>query len=361
MIDTLVSGKQVLHALTIPEGLTSLQAVDRLRENDILVGDIKTIPPEGSLMPDTYKFSRGTKREQLIKIDAAGGAARWWPTSGRTARPTRRSARPPNGHARLDRGKGNRQGGRAAARRRRVHQPPVKNMPLQSDPTIVYGLVGGKGTLGRGILKSEVEQKTPYNTYAIAGLPPGPIANPGRAALEAVANPSKTKDLYFVADGTGGHAFAETLDQHKANVLRWRQIEKDAKDKLAPDADKAGPQLPDCSAEQAQSARRCLGRRPGVRFDWPLRCGWAGARRPAPARRRAGSRCCFRLRIGRSAFAARFVQPAGRWQFKEVDIDLARRWRRRRDARSPQRSTAPSRSRLPRCRRSRSRRPVRPR
>ena len=85
----------------------------------------------------------------------------------------------------------------------------ARNIPLQSDPTIVYGLVGGKGTLGRGILKSEVEQKTPYNTYTIVGLPPGPIANPGRAALEAVASPSRTKDLYFVADGTGGHAFAE--------------------------------------------------------------------------------------------------------------------------------------------------------
>jgi UPF0755 protein len=102
-----------------------------------------------------------------------------------------------------------------------------KHMRLQSDPTIVYGLVGGKGTLGRGILKSEVEQPTPYNTYVIDGLPPGPIANPGVAALEAVANPSRTKELYFVADGTGGHAFAETLDQHAKNVARWRQIEKD--------------------------------------------------------------------------------------------------------------------------------------
>ena len=126
----------------------------------------------------------------------------------------------------------------------------VKNIPLQSDPTIVYGIVGGKATLGRGILKSEIEQKTPYNTYAITGLPPGPICNPGRAALEAVANPSRTKEIYFVADGTGGHAFAETLDQHRQNVVRWRQLEKDAKDKVSPDLDKpagpvpAGPALP---------------------------------------------------------------------------------------------------------------------
>jgi UPF0755 protein len=99
-------------------------------------------------------------------------------------------------------------------------------MKLQSDPTIVYGLVGGRGTLGRGILRSEIDRPTPYNTYVIEGLPPGPIANPGRAALEAVANPSRTKDLFFVADGTGGHVFAETLEAHNRNVARWRQIEK---------------------------------------------------------------------------------------------------------------------------------------
>ena len=102
-----------------------------------------------------------------------------------------------------------------------------KRMKLQSDPTIVYGLVGGKGTLGRGITRAEITSPSPYNTYVIEGLPPGPIANPGRAALEAVANPAKTSDLYFVADGTGGHAFAATLDEHNRNVARWREIEKD--------------------------------------------------------------------------------------------------------------------------------------
>ncbi len=111
-----------------------------------------------------------------------------------------------------------------------------KHMRLASDPTIVYGLVMGKGTLGRSITKADLNQSTPYNTYLIDGLPPGPICNPGRAALEAVAKPARSKDLYFVADGTGGHAFAETLDQHQKNVAHWRQIEKDVKDKLAPDA-----------------------------------------------------------------------------------------------------------------------------
>ena len=101
-------------------------------------------------------------------------------------------------------------------------------MKLQSDPTIIYGLVGGKGSLGRPIQRSEIDQPTPYNTYVIDGLPPGPIANPGRASLEAAANPARTKELYFVADGTGGHAFADNYEQHQRNVARLRVIEQHA-------------------------------------------------------------------------------------------------------------------------------------
>jgi UPF0755 protein len=104
-----------------------------------------------------------------------------------------------------------------------------QRMKLQSDPTIIYGLVGGKGTLGRPIMRSEIEQQTPYNTYVIEGLPPGPIANPGRASLEATANPARTKELFFVADGTGGHAFAENLSQHQLNVTKLRQFEQQAR------------------------------------------------------------------------------------------------------------------------------------
>jgi UPF0755 protein len=100
-----------------------------------------------------------------------------------------------------------------------------QKMKLQSDPTIIYGLVFGKGALGHPLTKSEIAQPTPYNTYVIDGLPPGPIANPGRASIEAAANPARTKELYFAADGTGGHAFAETYDQHLKNVARLRVIE----------------------------------------------------------------------------------------------------------------------------------------
>src|SRR5947208_7810885 len=116
---------------------------------------------------------------------------------------------------------------------------------LESDPTIIYGLVGGKGALGHPITKSEKDTPTPYNTYMIDGLPPGPIANPGRASIEAVANPARTKELFFVADGVGGHVFAETYDQHLRNVARLRVIETGERTSAAsafqPEADQAPP------------------------------------------------------------------------------------------------------------------------
>ena len=115
-------------------------------------------------------------------------------------------------------------------------------MKLQSDPTIIYGLVGGKGTLGRPIKRSEIQQPSPYNTYVVDGLPPGPIANPGRASLEAAANPARTRDLFFVADGTGGHTFTETYDQHQKNVAKLRAMEKQIQnDTVEPPAEDAQP------------------------------------------------------------------------------------------------------------------------
>ena len=112
-----------------------------------------------------------------------------------------------------------------------------QRIKLQSDPTIIYGLVGGKGTLGRPIKRSEITQPSPYNTYVIEGLPPGPIANPGRASLEAAANPARTRDLFFVADGTGGHAFTETYDAHQKNVAKLRAMEKQIQNDTVEPAD----------------------------------------------------------------------------------------------------------------------------
>ena len=245
VIDTLISGKQVLHAITIPEGLTSEQIVERLRESDIVVGDITDVPKEGSLLPETYKVARDAARADIIKKmqDAQKRAVDQIWSRRASGLPLRSPYELVTLASIVEK-----ETGKADERPRvaSVFVNRLRNrMRLQSDPTIVYGLAGGKGSLGRGITRAELEKPTPYNTYLIDGLPPGPIANPGRAALEAVANPSRTQDLYFVADGTGGHVFSETLDQHSRNVQRWRQIEKDAKDKqeqLAPDMDKTAPQ-----------------------------------------------------------------------------------------------------------------------
>ncbi|WP_291547372.1 endolytic transglycosylase MltG [Bosea sp. (in: a-proteobacteria)] len=219
------SGKVVEHSVTVPEGLTSEQIVERLRSNELLSGDIAQVPKEGSILPDTYRFPRGFTRQAIIDRmarDQRTVLARIW-----ERRPADLPIKTPQELVVLA-SIVEKETGRADERPRvagvfinRLNQ----KMKLQSDPTIVYGIVGGKGTLGRPIQRSEITAPTPYNTYVITGLPPGPIANPGRAAMEAVVNHSRTKELYFVADGSGGHIFAETLDQHNRNVGRWRQIE----------------------------------------------------------------------------------------------------------------------------------------
>ncbi len=229
VIDTIVEGRVVQHSLTIPEGLTSEQIVARLQETSELSGNLKTIPREGTLLPETYKYTRGTPREQIVQ--------RMQQTHRRVLQEIwdRRvpdlPVKTPEDLVTLA-SIVEKETGRSDERTRvaAVFVNRLKNrMRLQSDPTIIYGLVGGKGTLGRPIMKSEIEQATPYNTYAIDGLPPGPIANPGRASLEAAASPARTKELYFAADGTGGHAFAENYEQHQKNVARLRVIEHDAR------------------------------------------------------------------------------------------------------------------------------------
>lgn len=244
VIDTLVSGKQVLHSVTLPEGLTSFQIVERLRASDVLAGEIKQVPPEGSILPETYKVSRGTSRSRLLrKMKRSQDALldRVWRNRAKDL-PLKSKYELLTLASIIEK-----ETGRADERTRVAavfYNRLNKRMKLQSDPTIVYGLVGGKGTLGRSILKSEIRKPTPYNTYVIPGLPPGPIANPGRAALEAAANPSRTNDLYFVANGTGGHAFAETYEGHKKNVARWREIEKERAGKSKTDNTPAGASVP---------------------------------------------------------------------------------------------------------------------
>ena len=233
VIDTIVLGRAILHAITIPEGLTSQQIVERLRQDDVLAGDIQEIPREGALLPETYKFQRGGSRDSLLQKMARDQKLlldEIW----RRRSPDLPLASPYDlvtlaSIVEKETGKADERPRVAGVFINRLR----RHMRLQSDPTIVYGLVGGQGPLGRPLTRADIELSSPYNTYVIDGLPPGPIANPGRAALEAVANPSRTQDLYFVADGTGGHVFADSLDAHNRNVLRWRQIEQ-AKPKIAP-------------------------------------------------------------------------------------------------------------------------------
>jgi len=253
VVATIVEGKVVAHQVSIPEGLSSAQIVARLLQDDVLAGDVKEIPREGSLLPDTYNFARGVTREQMVQ--------RMQQAEQRLVREIwdhRAPDLPVKTPEQLvvlaslvekETGKPEERTRVAAVFVNRLKQ----KMKLQSDPTIIYGLVGGKGTLGRPIMKSEIEQPTPYNTYVIDGLPPGPIANPGRAALEAAANPARTRELYFVADGSGGHVFAETYEQHLKNVARLRSIESDQNDHV-PGGDQMAPPAAPAAAGTAPAA-----------------------------------------------------------------------------------------------------------
>jgi UPF0755 protein len=250
VVETIVEGKVYQHQVTVPEGLTSEQILERLMENDVLSGTIKEIPREGSILPESYKFTRGTTREQMIQRMQQAQQRLvqeiWERRSPDLPLKTPDQVVVLASLVEKETGKPDERTRIAAVF---VNRLKLK-MRLQSDPTIIYGLVGGKGTLGRPILRSEIDQPTPYNTYVIDGLPPGPIANPGRSALEAAANPARTKELYFVADGTGGHAFADNLDQHQKNVARLRQLEQGrdtAKDALTP---QAPPSPPPAAARQ---------------------------------------------------------------------------------------------------------------
>ncbi len=242
VIGTIVEGKVVQHAVTIPEGLTSEQILARLSDNDIFAGTVREIPREGTLLPETYKFPRGTPRDQVVqRMQQAQKRvlAEIW-----ERRNPEIPVKSPEQLVTLasiiekETGKADERSRVAAVFVNRLRQ----KMKLQSDPTIIYGLVGGKGTLGRPIKRSEIQQPSPYNTYVIDGLPPGPIANPGRASLEAAANPARTRDLFFVADGTGGHTFTETYDQHQKNVVKLRALEKQIQnDTVEPAVEEAQP------------------------------------------------------------------------------------------------------------------------
>jgi len=228
VMNILISGKSIVYPLTIPEGLTVKQIFDRIAADPMLSGPMpKEMPPEGSLFTDTLNFTRGTPRTEIIERMMAAQKKlvdELW-ASRKPGLPLKDENQFVTLASIVEKETG------IAAERPHVASVFLnrlkKGMRLQSDPTIIYGLFGGAGKpADRPIFKSDIEKPTPYNTYIINGLPPGPIANPGKAALEAVANPLDTQDLYFVADGTGGHVFSSTLKQHNENVRKWRETEQ---------------------------------------------------------------------------------------------------------------------------------------
>ena len=223
VLDKVSTGEALVHKVTIPEGLTSQQVLLRLAALETLSGDLPQVIPEGSVLPDTYVFNRGMDRQALLaKMQSAQTKLLddlWDKRLPGLPVKTKQEALILASIVEKETG--------VAAERPRVaavfHNRLMQNIRLQSDPTIIYGIVGGKGALDRPLRRSDIDARTAYNTYQIDGLPPTPITNPGRDAIAAVLKPASVEDLYFVADGTGGHVFAKTLAEHNKNVPRLAQ------------------------------------------------------------------------------------------------------------------------------------------
>ena len=213
------------YRVTLAEGATSWQIVNALRAVDFLDGEVGEVPGEGSMAPDSYEVTAGADRAELLERMQAAQAIRlqeaWQNRSDGLPIDSAEEALILASIVEKETG--------LPAERAQVASVFVnrlrRGMPLQSDPTVIYGVTNGQSVLGRGLRQSELRRVTPYNTYLIDGLPPGPIANPGLDALEATLNPADTGFIFFVADGSGGHAFAATLAEHNRNVAAWREIE----------------------------------------------------------------------------------------------------------------------------------------
>jgi UPF0755 protein len=257
ILTELTTGTPIRYAVTIPEGWTSWQVVQRVNADDRLTGTIDNLPPEGSILPGSYDYLPGDTRQSVIERMQAAmttALAETWES--------RQPDLPLSSPAELlilasiverETGVAEERPQVAAVFVNRLKQ----RMRLQSDPTIIYGITLGQSTLDRGLRRSEIEQKTAYNTYQIDGLPPTPIANPGIEALRAVANPDSHNYLYFVAKGATpreGHVFAETYAEHQKNVARYREIEREAAEQAAQDAEAARQALEAEEAQEAQGA-----------------------------------------------------------------------------------------------------------
>ena len=231
----IASANTVKRRLTIAEGLTTRQVLTQLAAAEGLEGVIlDPDPADGSLLPETYYFDYGDDRKDLVRwMQTAMDQALtqiWATRSDGLAIKTPREALVLASLIEKETGKPEERARISAV----FHNRLRRGMRLQTDPTVVYAIAGGAGPLNRALTRQDLKFPSSYNTYLNAGLPPGPIANPGRAALEAAVRPSDAKDLYFVADGTGGHLFARTLKQHNRNVARWRQLQKQRLRKASP-------------------------------------------------------------------------------------------------------------------------------
>jgi len=225
----LQGGKTVIRRMTVAEGLSSADVSVLLRHTEGLTGRLIPSPEEGSLLPETYHFSFGDSRQDIVARMKSAQAKLlsdlWSKRSEGLPISTPRDAIILASIVEKETGKKGERARVAAVFLNRLR----KKMRLQSDPTVVYGITEGRQPLGRKLSRKDLKSETPYNTYVIRGLPPTPIANPGRDAIRAVLQPDITEELYFVADGTGGHAFARTLVQHNRNVARWRRFQKQQK------------------------------------------------------------------------------------------------------------------------------------
>ena len=226
--EILQEGKAILYPLTFAEGLTSAQIVRLIDGTSHISGELSGIPEEGTLLPETYMLPKTMTKSELIgKMQHAQDDVLdelWDKRAMDLPFNTKREALILASIVEKETGQNSERHHVAGVFVNRLE----RGMRLESDPTIIYGLTGGE-KLGRGLRRSEIDRKTDWNTYQIDGLPKTPICNPGRAAIEATLNPMDTKDIFFVADGTGGHVFAETLREHNNNVRKWRAIERQRK------------------------------------------------------------------------------------------------------------------------------------
>jgi len=225
-MEIIQSGKTVVRRLTVPEGLTTYEVLDRVSKTEGLMGAITIRPAEGELLPETYHFSYGDGRDEIVRRMHAAMQTTlndlWARKAAGAPIDTLRKAVILASIVEKETGRADERAKIAGVFINRLRS----GMRLQSDPTVVYAVTGGMTALERPLSQKDLETASPFNTYLSPGLPPTPIANPGRASLEAAMFPAESGDLYFVADGTGGHAFARTLAEHNQNVARWRALMK---------------------------------------------------------------------------------------------------------------------------------------